>query len=153
MITVGAIFLCMLVKGTVRVPNFPTSTDDFDQDPEPSPDLILSSFFSGLQPVNQEDKLLPRQDTVQHVNIYRNALKKHILGRLESDAETDDTMEGRSDPNSRGSTFLLASLSLATYILNLATFLLKHKVAVLSLLLAALAFPLVLIVGTHNFWL
>jgi len=112
---------------------------DKKQLPPQSSDVILSSFLSGLHH-NQVDNLLPGQESYQHVNIYRNALKKHILERSDVKKISDDSLEGRSDPSSLLSTLLIGLISLASSIL-------KHKVAVLSMMVAALAFPLVLVVG------
>ena len=139
--TASAIFLCWLVIGMCGVASKPSI--DFDQDEKQllpqSSDVILSSFFSGLHH-NQVDNLLPGQDSHQHVNIYRNALKKHILEGSDLKKKSGDSLEGRSDPSSLLSTLLIGLISLTSSIL-------KHKVAVLSMLVAALAFPLVLVVG------
>ena len=97
----SAIFLCVLVRGMDGVPPEPSSgLDQKDRLlPPRSPEVILSSFFSGLQ-VN---KLLPEKHSIQHVKIYRNALKKHILGRSDVNKKSADSLEGRSDPSSLGS--------------------------------------------------
>ena len=139
--TASAIFLCLLVIGMGGVP--PKSPSSLDQEEKPllprSSDVILSSFLSGLHH-NQVDNLLPGQGSDQNVNIYRNALKKHILKSSDLKKKSGDSLEGRSDPSSLLSTLLIGLISLTSSIL-------KHKVAVLSMLVAALAFPLVLVVG------
>ena len=134
----SAIFLCVLVRGMDGVPPEPSSgLDQKDRLlPPRSPEVILPSFFSGLQ-VN---KLLPEKHSIQHVKIYRNALKKHILGRSDVNKKSADSLEGRSDPSSLLSTLLLGVISLTSSIL-------RHKVAVLSILVSVLAFSLVLVVG------
>ena len=86
------------------------------------------------------NKLLPEKHLIQHVKIYRNALKKHILGRSDVNKKSADSLEGRSDPSSLLSTLLLGVISLTSSIL-------RHKVAVLSILVSVLAFSLVLVVG------
>ena len=128
----SAIFLCVLVRGMDGVPPEPSSgLDQKDRLlPPRSPEVILSSFF----------KLLPEKHSIQHVKIYRNALKKHILGRSDVNKKSADSLEGRSDPNSLLSTLLLGVISLTSSIL-------RHKVAVLSILVSVLAFSLVLVVG------
>ena len=139
--TVSAIFLCLMVRGIDGVP--PKSPSGLDQDEKQllprSSDVILSSFLSGLHH-NQVDNLLPGQGSNQNVNIYRNALKKHILKSSDANKKSGDSLEGRSDPSSLLSTLVIGLISLTSSIL-------KHKVAVLSMLVAALAFPLVLVVG------
>ena len=137
----SAIFLCVLVRGMDGVPPKPSS--DFDKKdrllPPRSPKVILPSFFSGLQN-HQVNKLLQEKHSNQHVKIYRNILKKHILGRSDVNKKSADSLEGRSDPNSLLSTLLLGVISLTSSIL-------RHKVAVLSILVSVLAFSLVLVVG------
>ena len=138
----SAILLCLLVRGMDGVqPKSPGSLNQENmQLPLQSSDIILSSFFYGLQH-NQVDNLLPgKESNNHHVDIYRNALKKHILERSDMKKISGDSLEGRSDPSSLFSTLLMGLISLASIIL-------KHKVAVLSMLVAALAFPLVLVVG------
>ena len=141
--TVSAVFLCLLVGGMDGVqPKPPSSLNQEDnvQLPPRSSDVILSSFFYGLQH-NQVDKLLPGQESNnQPVDIYRTALKKHILERSDVKKISGDSLEGRSDPSSLLSTLIVGLISLASIIL-------KHKVAVLGMLVAALAFPLLLVVG------
>ena len=68
------------------------------------------------------------------VYIYRNALKKHILERSDERKRSGDSLEGRSDQSSLLSTLFVGLISLASIIL-------KHKVAMLSMLVTALAFP------------
>ena len=139
--TVSAIFLCLIATGIDGVPpKSPSGLDDDKKRMLPrSSDVILSSFLSGLHH-NQVDNLLPGQGSNQNVNIYRNALKKHILKSSDLKKKSGDSLEGRSDPSSLLSTLLIGLISLTSSIL-------KHKVAVLSMLVAALAFPLVLVVG------
>ena len=100
----SAIFLCVLVRGMDGVPPKPSS--DFDKKdrllPPRSPKVILPSFFSGLQN-HQVNKLLQEKHSNQHVKIYRNILKKHILGRSDVNKKSADSLEGRSDPSSLGS--------------------------------------------------
>ena len=134
----SAIFLCVLVKGMDGVP--PKSSSDLDQ--KDQPEDILSSFFSGLQH-HRVDKFLPSKESNRQVKIYRNALKKHILGGSALNKKSGDSLEGRSDSSSLLSTLLLGVMSLTSSIL-------RHKVAVLSILATALAFPLVLVVGALN---
>ena len=140
--TVGSIFMCMLVQGMSGVSPKPSSSLDQLLLPPQRPDAILSTFFSGLKH-NQVVKLLPSQDSNQHINKYRTALKKHILGRSDVKKKSSDSLEGRSDPGSILSAFLLEVSSTIAFIL-------KHKEAVLSFLVATLAFQLAFVFGALN---
>ena len=143
----STIFLCVLVRGMDEVsPKPSTGLDQNDRLlPPRTPEVILASFFSGLQN-NQVNKLLPAKQSNQHVIIYSSALKKHILGRSDANKKSGDSLEGRSDPSSLFSTLLQGVISLTSSIL-------RHKVAVLSILVAALAFSLVLVVGQSVHWI
>ena len=135
---VNAIFLCWLVRGMGEIPSKPSRNLDLEDRllPPRSSDFVLSTFLSGLQH-NHVDKHLPGKDPNQHVKIYRNALKKHILGRSDVIKKSGDSLEERSDPSSLLSTLLLGVISLTSSIL-------RHNVAALSMLMALLVFPLVL---------